>query len=72
MNNKGCPWVTRPYPDPYRNLLAAIVTRAVHDLKYDARRADALAYLHGRNFEADAAWLDLDPHRVRRMLETNS
>jgi hypothetical protein len=51
--------------------MAAVVHKAIRDARHGraAIRNDALAYLNGRNFEADCAWLNLDPTRVRSLLE---
>lgn len=58
--------------DPERFLLAGIVGRAWRDVKgaNRAHAADALAYFAGTNFDADAAWLGLEPEPIRRHLKT--
>lgn len=58
---------------PERCLLAAIIKQALSDALrgHGPVRADAHAYLAGPNFEADAAWLDLDPAYVRKLLKEN-
>ena len=74
-NRPGTRWlIDAQYSTPEQNLMAAVVHKAVRDAQHgpDAIRNDALAYLNGRNFETDCAWLDLDPGRVRQLLEVNS
>lgn len=53
--------------DPERELLAGIIARAWRDAKgaNRAHAADALAYFAGPNFDADAAWLGLEPQPIR-------
>jgi hypothetical protein len=70
-NRAGTRWlVDAEYSTPEQNLMAAVVHKAIRDAQHgrDTIRTDALAYLHGPNFEADCAWLNLDPARVRSRL----
>ena len=74
-SNLGSTWLTsNDYPTPEQNLLAAVVRKAIRDAQNGtaAIRADALAYLNGRNFEIDCACLNLNPTRVRALLETHA
>jgi hypothetical protein len=73
-SRKGSTWLTNnDYPLPEQRLIAAVLTKAIRDARSGAStiRNDALAYLNGRNFEADCACLNLDPTRVRTLLETH-
>lgn len=52
---------------PERRLLAAVVGRAVKDIRYGtpAQVADAMRYIEGPNLDVDCDWLELDPAAVR-------
>lgn len=70
-NTIGTRWLTNAeFSLPEQNLLAAVVHKAIRDVQTGTAslRADALAYIHGRNFEIDCACLNLNPTHVRSLL----
>lgn len=59
------------FDDPERRLLAAVIKFAKRDALFGrpAHAEEALAYIDGRNFEADCDMLGLDPDYGRRLIQ---
>lgn len=55
--------------DPAARLMTAVIRQAVADVgSTSALARRAWRYIHSDGFEADCAWLDLDPDYIRRQI----
>lgn len=56
---------------PERRLIAAIIGRAIRDVRgsRSSLALDALLYLEGPNFDNDSAWIGLNPEAVRETIK---
>jgi len=55
---------------PEQRLMAAVIRRAVADVGSTPVLAEhARDYIHSDGFEADCAWVGLDPDYIRRQME---
>jgi len=56
--------------DPAARLMAAVIRRALADVgSTPVLAGHARDYIHSDGFEADCAWVGLDPDYIRRQME---
>ena len=56
--------------EPEHRLMTAVIRRAVADVASTPELAEhARDYIHSDGFEADCAWVGLDPDYIRRQME---